>query len=701
MAEAGAVGVVTPERWQHIKTVVADAIELPTGERAAFIERICGNDAEMLTEVSSLLRAAAEGDSLPDVRAAIATAAASALGLQTDLPPRETELHAILDGALGQQYEILRPLGHGGMGSVYLARDRALERFVAIKVLRPDVAALRGGRERFRREARIVAQLAHPGILSLYTFGEVRGIWYFVTEYVRGVSLAERLRVEGRLDSAEARRILAEIAAALCYAHGHGVVHRDIKPANILLDEESGRAVLADFGIAKLEGSADDLTSTGMVMGTPSFMSPEQAAGGAAVDARSDIYSLGAVGYSMLTGREPLPLEPLPLSIPRSLAHVVMRALAHDPTARWPSARAMCDVLAHADDAVPESLRDLPSFGPYALLWAIGWMTLAAQGRGPFDGALLFLISLIVPIGLTLHLWNLGRHGAPASTLVRVAFWPPEWWGMWWPGALRRPSDVWRRLPFTARAIRVVVSTFCIALPALVLLHTPNSWKAVLIIAVAIALTAALIWARRRDLEWGDAVRVLFGATWSPAAWDEPQIARLLASRDRVRAPDAGSPADHRRAIADLAALLPTETGSVRTRAPVLAQRLVAMIDACTVESAGFARDASAAEVDRLEGQLAKLEAEPSRSGAEREELVALVRRQLELVRGMRVRAELLAQNRARFFGLLRGLWVQLRCVADVPLSATNHAKELARLETLCAEIDREMTTAETERRDR
>jgi serine/threonine protein kinase len=273
VAEARARRVVTRERWGQIKGVVADAMELPVGERAAYLDRVCAHDPALRAEVESLLESAEGGDSLPGARAAVATAAASALGMRGGAP-LDVEVQSILDGALGQQYEMLRLLGHGGMGTVYLARDRALERFVAIKVLRPDVAALHGGRERFRREARIVAQLSHPGILSLYTFGEVHGLWYFVTEYVRGVSLAERLRVEGRLDSDEAQRILAETAEALACAHQHGIVHRDIKPANILLDEESGRAVLADFGIAKLEGSADELTKTGAIIGTPSYMSP-------------------------------------------------------------------------------------------------------------------------------------------------------------------------------------------------------------------------------------------------------------------------------------------------------------------------------------------------------------------------------------------------------------------------------------------
>jgi hypothetical protein len=442
------------------------------------------------------------------------------------------------------------------------------------------------------------------------------------------------------------------------------VIHRDIKPANILLDQDTGHAVLADFGIAKIEGTGDELTATGMIIGTPSYMSPEQAAGDAPVDARTDVYSLGGVGYAMLTGREPVPLEPLPSTVPQELGRILMRALARDPESRWPSAKAMRDALTRAarDDAVPESLRDLPSFGPYALLWALGWMILAAQRRGPADGALLFLVALLVPIGFVLHLWNLGRHGAHAGDLARVAFWPPEWWGMWWPAPLRRPNDVWTRLPWPARVIRVVMSVFCIALPAMVLTRSSLASQEMLIASTAVILAAALLWTRRRRLEWGDAVRVLFGATSSSPAWSDPAVARMLSSPGGVRLPDPGSATDHHRAIGELARALPDEAAALRTEAPLLSARLLAAIDDCNRELATLSRDASATELDRLAAQLSALESEPHR-GAERDELLALVRRQLELVHDMRVRAELVAQRRARLFGFLRGLWTQLGAV--------------------------------------
>ena len=241
MASQGAHAIVTVARWQQIKNVLTSVMELPASAREAYLDGACGSDAALRAEVESLLAAAEDGsNSLPEARAAIA-AEVGALAHRADWES-DSALRSMLERALGQQYEILRPLGRGAMGAVFLARERALDWFVAVKVLRPDLAALAEGRERFRREARIAAHLSHPGILPLHTFGEVGGVWYFVMGYVRGESLAERLRLEGRFPPEEARRMLAELADALDCAHSHDVVHRDIKPATILVDDETGRA---------------------------------------------------------------------------------------------------------------------------------------------------------------------------------------------------------------------------------------------------------------------------------------------------------------------------------------------------------------------------------------------------------------------------------------------------------------------------
>jgi tRNA A-37 threonylcarbamoyl transferase component Bud32 len=712
---------VTPERWAEVKAVVGVAMDTPRPERAAFLDGACGADAAMRREVESLLDAIDDADSLPGARTAIAAEAAAIAGQD------EAALRTILERALGQQYDILRPLGRGATGAVFLARERALERFVAIKVLRPDLAADAETRERFRREARVAAQLSHPSILPLYAFGEVDGLWYLVLGYVRGTSLAERLRLERRLSCAEAHRILAELADALECAHRHGVVHRDIKPANILLDDESGRAMLADFGISKVQGAADRLTMTGEVVGTPAYMSPEQAVGEREVDERSDIYSLGAVGYAMLAGREPFagvssdellyrrlqhdppPLRALAPSVPEDLAAVVMRCLARDRALRWANARALKEALGRAVGTsaacLPETVRDLPSFGPYAVLWVVAWTALAVLTRQPLgERALLMLVALLVPVGLVLHVWNVGRHGLAPLELVRVACWPPEWWGMWWPRALRRPGDLWARLPRPARLVRNVLSTFFVALPGMILTRqwlATEGWlpavdaspgwfaaaEGALVIGAAAVTAVTLAWALGRGLSVAEAARVLFGATAASPAWSEPRIARLLTpGAFGVQPPERDAPADHRRAIDDLVPLLPPEAADVGAAATRVARRLLGAIEECDRQLASLARDASAAELDRLTAQLDALGDPSSREYDERHELRELVRHQLDLVRRMRGRHELLSDHRARLFDLMRGLWMQLSLVRDAAGSGTT-PQLCTRARALCAEI--------------
>jgi serine/threonine protein kinase len=206
---------------------------------------------------------------------------------------------------IGSQYQVVRELGRGGMGIVFLARDIALHRLVAIKVLREEFAASEEHRERFRREARMTARLSHPNIVPVHTFGEAGQFVYIVMKYVHGESLGERLRAQTSLSTEEARRILHDLALALDYAHREGVVHRDLKAENILLERSTGRPMLTDFGVA-LQRSLDPVRAeASRAFGTPHYMSPEQAAGELDIDGRSDLYSLGVLGYYMLTGALP------------------------------------------------------------------------------------------------------------------------------------------------------------------------------------------------------------------------------------------------------------------------------------------------------------------------------------------------------------------------------------------------------------
>ncbi|MFL5604925.1 MAG: serine/threonine-protein kinase, partial [Gemmatimonadaceae bacterium] len=204
--------------------------------------------------------------------------------------------------AVGAQYLVDVEIGRGGMAVVYRATDLRLHRRVAIKVLPPELAFNGDVRERFLREAQTSAQLTHPNIVPIFTVDEREGMVYFVMALVDGETLGQRLARTPRLPVEQVKRILVDVADALAYAHAQGVVHRDVKPDNIMLDRTSGRALVTDFGIARAAAGDSRLTVTGVAIGTPAYMSPEQALGERELDGRSDIYSLGVIGYQMLAG---------------------------------------------------------------------------------------------------------------------------------------------------------------------------------------------------------------------------------------------------------------------------------------------------------------------------------------------------------------------------------------------------------------
>src|SRR6476661_1087322 len=212
--------------------------------------------------------------------------------------------------AVGGHYTVERLLGQGGMGAVYLGRDVTLDRPVAIKVIKPDVAANDVIRDRFLQEARSVAKLRHPNIVSVYSAGESNGLLYFAMELVEGESLRELMeKAGGRLPHNQAERIISEIALALDHAHSHGLVHRDVKPDNILIEAKTGKALLTDFGVARAAqaGAEHGLTQTGMIIGSPRYMSPEQISGDGSIDGRADLYALALVGYELYTGEPVVP----------------------------------------------------------------------------------------------------------------------------------------------------------------------------------------------------------------------------------------------------------------------------------------------------------------------------------------------------------------------------------------------------------
>ncbi|MGH7561652.1 MAG: protein kinase domain-containing protein, partial [Gemmatimonadales bacterium] len=266
-------------------------------------------------------------------------------------------LLATLDQALGHQYRIERELGRGGMGVVFLARDLTLDRWVAVKVIHPELIVNRTLAARFLAEARLIARVRHPNIVTVHSAGEADGHLYFVMDYLPGETLRERLRREPRLPASVAIGIAADIAAAIDAAAAAGVVHRDLKPENVLLEgaPDAPCALLADFGIARLMDSGEGVTGPSAVMGTPTYMSPEQAAA-ESLDSRSDLYSLGVMTYEMLAGATPFSGPPAvvaskqivdpppPLAdrpdVPEPVAAAVFRALEKVPDARWQSGEA-------------------------------------------------------------------------------------------------------------------------------------------------------------------------------------------------------------------------------------------------------------------------------------------------------------------------------------------------------------------------
>src|ERR1019366_10658091 len=281
-------------------------------------------------------------------------------------PPLSDERDALRDRverAVGTLFEIEEEIGRGGMAVVYRARDVRLRRKVALKVLPPELAFREDVKRRFLREAQMAAQLSHPNIVPIYAVDELDGIVYFAMGLVDGDPLARLLATEPRPPITVVRQVLRGVADALAYAHAHGVVHRDVKPDNILVERASGRALVSDFGIARAAEGDARLTLTGNAVGPPAYMSPEQAMGDRELDGRSDIYSLGVVGYQMLAGELPFratntpamlmkhiserppPLHDVRADLPANLIHAIERAMAKGRNERWPDAAAFRDAL--------------------------------------------------------------------------------------------------------------------------------------------------------------------------------------------------------------------------------------------------------------------------------------------------------------------------------------------------------------------
>ena len=440
---------MTDARWQRVKELFQAAVERPVEERGAFLVSAAGGDDELRRDVEALLSADAAGSGFLD-RLPVASETLLADPLRAppapmgEPPPRMV----LTSGRRVGAYEIVAPVGAGGMGEVYMARDTRLDRIVAIKVVALDVAPDSHGRERFEREARVVAALNHPHICTLHDVGNQDGIDFLVMEFLEGETLAARLS-RGPLAMAHALRLAVQIASALDKAHGAGIVHRDLKPGNIFLVRTGGAsapptAKLLDFGLAKtitragLSSAsgvtrAPDLTERGLIVGTVQYMAPEQIEGKEA-DGRTDIFAFGTVLFEMLTGkkafeaasnaglmaaileREPPTLSSLqPLATP-ALDRLVATCLAKDPDDRWQTARDLMRELRWlADsDAAPKVDSDSgklaePARGPQARSRRAGWLMAAAA------------VAALLAAGAAAVVW-LGRPGepAPAAPLMRL-----------------------------------------------------------------------------------------------------------------------------------------------------------------------------------------------------------------------------------------------------------------------------------------
>ncbi len=345
-----------------------------------------------------------------------------------------------LQAVVAGRYTLEQEIGRGGMGIVFLAQDAALDRPVAIKLLPPHLAATPALRARFLQEARTAAQLFHPHIVPIHAVEEQGALVFFVMAFVPGQTLGERVRQEGPMDAAAVTRLVQEVAWALGYAHQRGVVHRDIKPENILLERGTGRALVTDFGIARVSETTP-ATPTGDVLGTARYMSPEQSAG-ETVDGRSDLYSLGVTAFFAFTGRFPFeaesaaglltahlsipapPVASLRPGAPRALSQAIDRCLAKSPEARFAGGEALAAALSRETlPAIPETLRRLHHESSALAMDLVGYGTLAGiAGLSQVLTADFMGFGRVYTIGIALVLASLGAvRGIQLSRLIRNA----------------------------------------------------------------------------------------------------------------------------------------------------------------------------------------------------------------------------------------------------------------------------------------
>ena len=575
---------------------------------------------------------------LPEQPAAAGTAQAHAIDA--------TMLRDRVTAAIGDLYLIGREVGRGGMAVVYAAEDVRLQRNVALKVLPPDLAFRPDVRERFVREAQTAARLNHPHIVPIYAVHEAQGMVCFAMSLVEGESLAARILREPRPSFAFVASMLEQMADALAYAHAYGVVHRDMKPDNVLIDQASGRAMVTDFGIARAAESGARLTQTGIAVGTPAFMSPEQAMGEKEVDGRSDIYAVGVIGYLMLAGRLPFDAASTPAMLmkhvsetppplpgfrpdaPRVLVEILERCLAKKPQDRWDSALQLRDTLRHIQ-------RDGSLVPPPSAAYARGERLTDKFGHRAEDWAPR-RVSEPSPAPRPLE-----RQQATAA--YAAAFDAPRVAGVTGSGPLASPAQVADRVVRFRRSLKWLVSSAVVGIGSLMIgVSLSEEVFIAPMLGGLVTGLGSLAVAGRHALalrRWGISPRAAWGEAWRalPAARDNRSRRERLAELvERVGGPTAGTSrytevvrnaADDRLVIQESIARFTLQDRALVPDVEPTADALLERIGAIASGLERLERDLPDGALADLARRIAAIEAEPE-SSPDRERRLSLLMRQ-------------------------------------------------------------------------